>query len=67
MSSGDTTVCSRGDVRGSDTGQGPGTTTNYNPYICGYDGYCGGYGLDIIWNPGIGMPGRPENRPGPGR
>ena len=74
-SSGGTTICSQGDVRGADTGQGPGSGGGYNPYVCGYDGWCDydyGWGWDVDLDidrpggpggPGIGGPGGPG---GPG-
>ena len=68
-SSGATTICSQGDVRGSNTGTGP-STGPYVPYPCEW-GY---YACDDVWNvdfdvdldpgrPGIGGPGGPG---GPG-
>jgi hypothetical protein len=59
VSSGGTTLCSQGDARGSDTGQGPGT---YTPYPCELDWYCDqneGWGLGIILDPSY--PARPNN------
>ena len=60
-SSGGATICSQGEVRGSNTpapSSGP-----YYPYPCEYDWYCDDNGLSIIVNPGppidIGRPGRP--------
>lgn len=41
-----TTVCSQGDVRGADTGRGPGSTTASVPY-CWWCGYSNG-GLTFI-------------------
>lgn len=57
-----TTVCSQGDVRGANTGPGPGATTPYNPYQCWY---CndGGWGLTFI----IDRPHRPHDGGGEGR
>lgn len=54
VSSSGTTVCSQGTVRGSDTGQGPGTlnTGPAWPYPCDYDWYCNDGGLSIIFTPG---------------
>ena len=64
-----TTICSQGDVRGSDTGAGPGTTAGpYVPYPCDW-GY---YACDDLWNGGLyfnvdpGLPGRPGGPGGPG-
>ncbi|MCB0950753.1 MAG: hypothetical protein KDB44_16065 [Mycobacterium sp.] len=66
-----TTICSQGEVRGSDTGDGPSGAGPYVPYPCEYDWYCYGnnWGVDLIIDPGppgIGLPGRPGNRPGGG-
>ncbi|AFM19843.1 hypothetical protein Mycch_5157 [Mycolicibacterium chubuense NBB4] len=55
VSSAGTTVCSQGTVRGSNTGQGPGTldTGPAWPYPCDTDWLCGNDGgLSIVWNPG---------------
>lgn len=49
VSSAGTTVCSQGSVRGSDTGEGPGTGPAV-PYPCEYDWYCGG-GVEINLGP----------------
>ena len=58
-SSGYSTVCAQGDVRGPD-GQ-PRVATPVVPYPCEYDWYCDtGWDLDVAWDPG-----RP-NRPGGG-
>lgn len=63
VSSGGTTLCSQGDVRGGDTGAGPGSMgSSYTPYICGYDGDCDDWGwyFDVdVDRPGIGGPGGP--------
>lgn len=46
ISSGGSTICSQGDVRGADTGAGPGSMTGpYVPYPCTYDWYCDRNGL----------------------
>lgn len=70
VSSGGTTLCSQGDVRGADTGAGPGTGGGpYMPYPCEYDWYCNDgvtWDINMDWDPGIGAPGRPGNRPGGG-
>lgn len=59
-SSGGSTVCAQGSVRGAD---GPPMSTGpYYPYPCEYDWLCDDGGLSIIVNPGppdIGRPGRP--------
>ncbi len=57
-----TIVCSQGDVRGANTGQGPGAITPYYPYQCWY---CndGGWGLTFI----IDRPDRPHRDGGGGR
>lgn len=70
-SAGGTTICSQGDVRGANTGNGPGSSGPYMPYPCSYDWYCDDgvtWGVDVDWDPGIGIgaPGRPGNRPGGG-
>jgi hypothetical protein len=70
-SSGGTTICSQGDVRGANTGQGPGSGPSV-PYPCDLDWYCFDndwtVGIDIDPDPGwdIGRPGRPGNRPNAG-
>lgn len=62
-SSGATTICSQGDVRGSNTGTGPSTGGGpYVPYPCEW-GY---YACDDVWNVDFdvdldpGRPGRPD-------
>ncbi|CAN3127705.1 hypothetical protein ACNUDN_07330 [Mycobacterium sp. smrl_JER01] len=78
-SAGGTTICSQGDVRGTNTGDGPsGSSGPYVPYPCDLNWY----DCDEWWNvdfdidvdpgpPGIGAPGRPDfgnpGRPGGGR
>ena len=66
LSSSGTTICSQGSVRGSDTGQGPGTMSGpVVPYPCEYDWYCDDWDLDVILDPGPGRPGGPDiGRPG---
>ena len=65
VSTGATTLCGQGDVRGGGGGQGPGPIATYDPYICGYDGDCddGGWYFDLDpgypGRPGIGGPGGP--------
>ncbi|MGW0162697.1 hypothetical protein ACWDUN_25590 [Mycobacterium sp. NPDC003323] len=63
-SSGGTTICSQGEVRGSDTGNGPsGSSGPYVPYACGDDWYtCDNYywGIDVDLNPDFDRPGRPQ-------
>ncbi|MCH9708363.1 MAG: hypothetical protein K0U69_02480 [Actinomycetia bacterium] len=66
-----TTICSQGESRGSDTGDGPSGAGPYVPYPCGYDWYCNGntWGVNLLVDPGppgIGLPGPPGNRPGGG-
>lgn len=62
VSSGGTTLCSQGESRGSNNGNGPSGSV-YTPYPCENDWYCGtDWDLDVDWNPGrpgIGGPGRP--------
>lgn len=71
-SAGGTTICSQGDVRGANTGNGPsGSSGPYIPYPCEYDWYCNDgvtWDINMDWDPGIGIgaPGRPGNRPGGG-
>lgn len=72
VSSGGTTICSQGEVRGADNGAGPGTGGGpYVPYPCDYDWYCNDgvtWDINMDWDPGVGIgaPGRPGNRPGGG-
>ena len=61
-SSGYSTVCAQGDVRGPDGVLR--TATPAVPYPCENDWYCGNdWDLGIVWDPGrnngIGGPGRP--------
>jgi len=63
---GGVTICSQGDVRGPDTGEGAGSVSGpVVPYPCEYDWYCDDWDLDVIVDPGppgrpgIGGPGRP--------
>lgn len=58
-SSGGTTVCSQGDVRGPDTGQGPGSRTPYYPCWWCYDN---NWGLTLI----IGLPHKSRDGGGGG-
>ena len=51
VSSAGTTLCSQGDVRGADTGEGPGSLNTggpWVPYPCENDWTCG-------WNTGFGI------------
>lgn len=74
-STGGTTICSQGDVRGANTGDGPsGSSGPYTPYPCEDNWYlCDDYywGIDVDLNPDIGGPGGPGRpdigRPGAGR
>ncbi|KGI67240.1 hypothetical protein MJO55_06810 [Mycolicibacterium rufum] len=71
VSSGGTTVCSQGEVRGADNGAGAGGSGPYVPYPCSYDWYCNDgvtWDINMDWDPGVGIgaPGRPGNRPGGG-
>ncbi|MBX7432996.1 hypothetical protein JDV09_12895 [Mycobacterium sp. Y57] len=65
-SSGGTTICSQGEVRGADTGEGPsGSSGPYVPYPCSNDWY----GCNNVWGIGFGIDlGRPGigHRPGRG-
>ena len=69
-SAGGTTICSQGDVRGSNSGDGPsGSSGPYVPYACDLDWYaCDDYywGIDVDFVPGEGRPGVPVD-PGFGR
>ncbi|CDQ46241.1 hypothetical protein [Mycolicibacterium neoaurum] len=69
-SAGGTTICSQGDVRGSNSGDGPsGSSGPYVPYACDLDWYaCDDYywGIDVDFVPGVGRPGVPVD-PGFGR
>ncbi len=62
VSSGGTTLCSQGDARGADTGDGPSSGV-YAPYSCNYDWYCSddnwGWGWDVDIDVDPGRPGRP--------
>ncbi|PRC42285.1 hypothetical protein C6A85_000000111295 [Mycobacterium sp. ITM-2017-0098] len=64
--SGNTTLCSQGTSRGSNSGSGPGTSGPYVPYPCDINWYdCNDYwdvNLDVDLDPGrpgIGGPGGP--------
>ncbi|WP_081528988.1 hypothetical protein [Mycolicibacterium vaccae] len=78
-SAGGTTICSQGDARGANTGDGPSGAGTYAPYPCDMNDYnCnywwgGDFDADIDIDPGrpgIGQPGRPDignpGRPGGG-
>lgn len=60
-SSAGTIVCSQGDVRGANTGQGPGSLPSYNPNYCWW---CdnNGWGLTFV----IVRPPRPHGGGGGG-
>lgn len=63
-SAGGTTICSQGEVRGSNTGDGPsGSSGPYVPYPCDYDwtdcNDAWGWEIDINLDPDIGGPGGP--------
>jgi hypothetical protein len=55
-SSAGTSVCSQGDVRGANTGQGPGSVPSYNPNLCWWCNNNGGWGLTFV----IVRPPRPR-------
>lgn len=69
-SAGGVTLCSQGDVRGSNTGDGPSGAGPYYPYPCEYDYLCDdewGVGINLDLDaPDIGRPNPPNrpNRPG---
>lgn len=71
-----TTICSQGDVRGSNTGDGPsGSSGPFVPYPCDYDwtdcNDAWGWEIDVNLDPDIGRPGGPGGPdiglPGAGR
>lgn len=69
-SAGGTTICSQGEVRGSNTGDGPsGSSGPYVPYPCDYDwtdcNDAWGWEIDINLDPDIGRPGGPGGPGGP--
>lgn len=50
VSSAGTTVCGQGTVRGSNSGEGPGTRSGpVMPYPCTYDWYCDDDGFGITF------------------
>lgn len=65
-SAGGTTICSQGEVRGADTGQGPsGSSGPYVPYPCDASNYwyaCDDYywGINVDLDLGPGGPGGPN-------
>ena len=74
-SSGGTTICSQGDSRGANSGDGPSGSGPYVPYPCDINWYdCDNYmewGVDFDVDldpgrPGIGGPGGPGRPGGPG-
>jgi hypothetical protein len=48
VSSAGTSLCSQGDARGADTGQGPGSLQTYP---CGPEGICYPYGVTLLLDP----------------
>lgn len=63
-SAGGTTICSQGEVRGANTGDGPsGSSGPYVPYPCDYDwtdcNDAWGWEIDVNLDPDIGRPGGP--------
>jgi len=67
-STGGTTICSQGDVRGSNSGSGPsGSSGPYVPYPCDYDwtdcNDAWGWEIDVNLDPDIGRPGSPMSGP----
>ncbi|BBZ68245.1 hypothetical protein MINS_36740 [Mycolicibacterium insubricum] len=50
--SGATTICSQGEVRGSPNASPPRTSGPAYPYPCTYDYLCGNGGASIIFTPG---------------
>ena len=61
---GGVTLCSQGQVRGPDTGEGAGSRSGpVVPYPCEYDWYCDDWDMDVIVDPGPPGPGGPG---GPG-
>jgi hypothetical protein len=72
-SSAGVTLCSQGDARGPDTGDGPSGAGPAYPYPCEYDYLCDddwgvGFAFDLD-GPDVGPPDRPDrpDRPGGGR
>ncbi|CAJ1507726.1 hypothetical protein [[Mycobacterium] burgundiense] len=64
VSSNGTVLCSQGDTRGSNTGQGPGSGMSYPcdfDWYCDYDGFDYGIVLDPDFDGGISGPSRPNN------
>ena len=70
-SSAGVTLCSQGDVRGSNTGDGPsGSSGPYYPYPCEYDYLCDDYGVGVVFDlnpPNFDRPDRPPGGRGGGR
>lgn len=69
-SSGGVTLCSQGDVRGSDTGAGPSGAGPYMPYPCQYDYLCDddyGWGFAFDLDADIDRPVGPGRPDGPNR
>ncbi|WP_157521204.1 hypothetical protein [Mycobacterium sp. ACS4331] len=66
VTSGGTTLCSQGDARGTDTGQGPGSGPVV-PYPCDLDWYCDDYGwsFGVVLDPGDNGPGAGARPPRP--
>src|SRR3954470_24298510 len=62
-SSGYSTVCAQGSVRGGDGGAVSGPVY---PYPCDDDWMCA-EGIDVVWNPGWDGPGGPGGPGRPGR
>ncbi len=63
VSSNGTVLCSQGDTRGSNTGQGPGSVSHPCDFdwYCDYDGFDYGIVLDPDFDGGISRPNRPNN------
>jgi hypothetical protein len=67
-STGGTTICSQGESRGANTGDGPSGSGSYLPSVCDFDDW---YGCDDDWGWEIDLdadldPGRPGGPGGPG-
>ena len=69
-SSAGVTLCSQGDVRGSDTGDGPSGAGPYYPYPCTYDYLCDdeyGVGFAFDFDADLNPPVRPDRPDRPDR
>ncbi len=70
-STGGTTLCSQGESRGANTGDGPSGSGSYMPSMCDFDDWYGcdddwGWEIDLDVDLDPGGPGRPGGPGGPG-